>query len=388
MIHLLARWFIREPGEGDPARVRTAYGVLASCVGIVLNVMLCALKLFAGTAAGSVAIRADAMNNLSDAGSSVVTLLGFRLSEQKPDPGHPFGHGRIEYISGLVVAFLIIHMSLDLLHESIDKLRNPELVTFSWVTAAILAVSVLTKLYMFAYNRSIGKRLGSSAMEAAAQDSISDTAATAVVLVSGIVGRLTGLNIDAWCGIAVALFILYSGIMAARDTVSPLLGQPPEAELVEQIRRIVLGHGEIQGLHDLIVHDYGPGRRMISLHAEVPEHADLRATHEVIDTVEQELREQLGCEAVVHMDPIVTDDAETAQAFMTVARIVTAEDERLSLHDFRMVKGPTRSNLIFDMVVPYGFHMKDEELVKEICDRVRSCNPSWNAVINIDKSYV
>ena len=388
MISLLSRWFIRDREDVSSPSVRTAYGVLCGCMGIVLNLLLCALKFFAGTVSGSIAIRADAYNNLSDAGSSIVTLLGFRLAEQKPDPGHPFGHGRIEYVSGLVVAFLIIHMSIDLFRESVEKLKNPEAVTFSWLAVAILGVSILTKLYMCAYNRGVGRRIGSAAMQATALDSISDVVATGVVLVSAVVGRLSGVSIDAWCGLAVSLFILYSGVMAARDTISPLLGQAPDPELVARIHRIVLAHPEVAGLHDLIVHSYGPGRMMISLHAEVPEHADMLQMHDVIDTIEQELRRKVGCEAVVHMDPIVTDDAATAQAFMALSRIVTAVDERLTIHDFRMVTGPTHTNLIFDLVVPFDFPVKDEELKKEIGDHVRAHDPTWNTVINIDKSYV
>ncbi|MCI6908470.1 MAG: cation diffusion facilitator family transporter, partial [Clostridiales bacterium] len=322
------------------------------------------------------------------AGSSIVTLLGFRLAEQKPDPSHPFGHGRIEYISGLIVAFLIVHVGIDLATESVGKLRSPEPVEFSVIAVVILGVSILTKLYMCLYNRGVGKKIDSAAMRATATDSLSDVAATGVVLIATVVGKLTGLQIDAWCGLAVSVFILYSGVMAAKDTISPLLGQAPDPELVKKIRAIVLSHEEVAGIHDLIIHNYGPGRMMISLHAEVPAHADMLEMHDVIDTIEQELREKVGCDAVVHMDPIVTDDAQTAQTFMTLVRIVAGIDEHLNLHDFRMVTGPTHTNLIFDLVVPYNFRLSDEELLHELNERIHEQNPTWFAVINVDKSYV
>lgn len=388
MIELLSRILIKNRDDTSNPAVRTAYGQLCGIVGIVLNLLLFGLKLFAGTLSGSIAITADAYNNLSDAGSSIVTLLGFRLAEQKPDPSHPFGHGRIEYISGLIVAFLIVHVGIDLATESVGKLRSPEPVEFSVIAVVILGVSILTKLYMCLYNRGVGKKIDSAAMRATATDSLSDVAATGVVLIATVVGKLTGLQIDAWCGLAVSVFILYSGVMAAKDTISPLLGQAPDPELVKKIRAIVLSHEEVAGIHDLIIHNYGPGRMMISLHAEVPAHADMLEMHDVIDTIEQELREKVGCDAVVHMDPIVTDDAKTAQTFMTLVRIVAGIDEHLNLHDFRMVTGPTHTNLIFDLVVPYNFRLSDEELLRELNERIHEQNPTWFAVINVDKSYV
>ncbi|MEA4823549.1 MAG: cation diffusion facilitator family transporter [Clostridiaceae bacterium] len=388
MIELLSRIWIQNRNDKTNPAVRTAYGLLCGCVGILLNLMLFGLKLFAGTISGSIAITADAYNNLSDAGSSIVTLLGFRLAGQKPDPTHPFGHGRIEYISGLIVAFLIVHVGIDLARESINKLRSPEPVEFSVVAVVILIVSILTKLYMCLYNRRVGRMIDSAAMHATAIDSLSDVTATSVVLIATVVGKLTGLQIDAWCGLGVSAFILYSGVIAAKDTISPLLGQAPDPEKVSEIRGIVLAHNEVKGIHDLIIHNYGPGRMMISLHAEVPSHADMLEMHDVIDTIEQELRAKVGCDAVVHMDPIVTDDAQTAQTFVTLVRMVASIDERLNLHDFRMVAGPTHTNLIFDLVVPYNFYISDEDLKRELTDHIREHNPTWFAVINIDKSYV
>jgi len=388
MIALLSRLLIKDhENTSDPA-VRRAYGYLCGTMGIAFNVLLCVAKLLVGSLTGSIAITADGFNNLSDAGSSIVTLLGFRLASQRPDPVHPFGHGRFEYISGLVVAFLILIMGFNLFTESIRKLVFPEDVEFSYAAVAVLAVSIAVKLYMFLYNRAVGKRIDSAAMIATATDSISDVVATTVVLISTVVGKLTGLRIDAWGGLAVAGFILYSGYSAARDTISPLLGQAPDPELVAKIRETVLAHPEVAGMHDLIIHNYGPGRMMVSLHAEVPAHADLLQMHDVIDLIEQQLRDSCGCDAVVHMDPIVTDDAVTARTFVTLVRIVTGVDERLSLHDFRMVTGPTHTNLIFDVVVPHRFNMTDNELRHVLSERVKAHDKTWNAVINIDRSYL
>ena len=313
MIELLSRWFIRNrENTGDPA-VRLAYGRLCGLVGIGLNLLLFGGKLFAGTVSGSVAVTADAFNNLSDAGSSVVTLLGFQLAGKKPDPQHPFGHGRIEYISGLVVSGLILLMGVELGNSSVEKILHPEAVDFSLLAMGILVASIAVKLYMYLYNRRIGRRISSAAMEATATDSLSDAIATTAVLAAMLVGRFTDLMIDGWVGLVVACFILFSGYQAAKETLWPLLGQPPEQELVERIQQMVLSHPPICGIHDLVVHDYGPGRMMVSLHAEVPAHGDILELHDVIDTAEMELKRTLHCDAVIHMDPIITDDAQIVQ---------------------------------------------------------------------------
>ena len=279
-------------------------------MGICLNALLFAGKFLAGTLSGSIAVTADAFNNLSDAGSSFVTLVGFQLAGQKPDSQHPFGHGRMEYVSGLAVAVLILLMGVELGKSSIDKILRPEPVDSSPLVFAILCASILVKLYMFLYNRRLGKKLGSPAMEATAMDSLSDSAATAAVLLATVIGHFTDLLIDGWCGVLVAAFILWSGVGAVKDTLDPLLGTPPTHELVQRIRDLVMEHTTILGIHDLIVHDYGPGRVMISLHAEVPANEDVLALHDEIDNVEKELQEKLGCAAVIHMDPVVTDDGD------------------------------------------------------------------------------
>lgn len=385
MISLLARLFIKQ--SGDEQAVRKAYGILCGAVGIGFNVLLFIGKFFAGTLAGSIAITADAFNNLSDAGSSFVTLLGFQMAGQKPDSEHPFGHGRIEYLSGLAVSMLILLMGVELAKSSLQKILHPEPVDSSPVVIAILCVSIAVKLYMFSYNRRLGRKLNSSAMEATSMDSLSDSAATLAVLIATLVGHFTGLMIDGWCGILVAAFILWSGFNAAKDTLDPLLGTPPTREFVTQIRDIVMAHKSILGIHDLIVHDYGPGRVMISLHAEVSASENVLELHDEIDNVEKELREKLGCEAVIHMDPIVTDDGITEETRQRVAALVHCIDDEINIHDFRMVVGPTHTNVIFDAVVPFKFRLTDAEVREKIEAAVRALDGNYYAVVNVERPY-
>ena len=388
MIEFLARVFIRHRDTLSPSALRQAYGQLCGAVGIGLNLLLFAGKLFAGTISGSIAITADAFNNLSDAGSSVVTLLGFRLAGRKPDPEHPFGHGRMEYISGLAVAGLILLMGVELGKSSLKKILSPEEIVSSPLVLAILAVSVAVKLYMFYYNRSIGKKIKSAAMSATATDSLSDAVSTTAVLMATLVGQLTGLNIDGWVGLLVALFILFSAYKAAKETLSPLLGQTPDPEFVDRIEQIVLSYPEVLNIHDLIVHDYGPGRMMISLHAEVSADGDLLQLHDVIDNAEHRLKKELGCMAVIHMDPIITNDAHTDALRMAVAEKVKSIDPRLTIHDFRTVSGPTHTNLIFDVVVPYDVKLTADEVRRRIGALVKELDENYFAVVQVDNSYV
>ena len=388
MIEFLARVFIRHRDGLSPSALRQAYGQLCGAVGIGLNLLLFAGKLFAGTISGSIAITADAFNNLSDAGSSVVTLLGFRLAGRKPDPEHPFGHGRMEYISGLAVAGLILLMGVELGKSSLKKILSPEEIVSSPLVLAILAVSVAVKLYMFYYNRSIGKKIKSAAMSATATDSLSDAVSTTAVLIATLVGQFTGLNIDGWVGLLVALFILFSAYKAAKETLSPLLGQTPDPEFVDRIEQIVLSYPEVLNIHDLIVHDYGPGRMMISLHAEVSADGDLLQLHDVIDNAEHRLKKELGCMAVIHMDPIITNDAHTDALRMAVAEKVKAIDPRLTIHDFRTVPGSTHTNLIFDVVVPYDVKLTADEVRRRIGALVKELDENYFAVVQVDNSYV
>lgn len=388
MIEFLTRVFIRHRDTLSPSALRQAYGQLCGAVGIGLNLLLFVGKLFAGTISGSIAITADAFNNLSDAGSSLVTLLGFRLAGRKPDPEHPFGHGRMEYISGLAVAGLILLMGVELGKSSLKKILSPEEIVSSPLVLAILAVSVAVKLYMFYYNRSIGKKIKSAAMSATATDSLSDAVSTTAVLIATLVGQFTGLNIDGWVGLLVALFILFSAYKAAKETLSPLLGQTPDPEFVERIEQIVLSYPEVLNIHDLIVHDYGPGRMMISLHAEVSADGDLLQLHDVIDNAEHRLKKELGCMAVIHMDPIITNDAHTDALRMAVAEKVKAIDPRLTIHDFRTVSGPTHTNLIFDVVVPYDVKLTADEVRRRIGALVKELDENYFAVVQVDNSYV
>ena len=388
MIEFLARVFIRHRDTLSPSALRQAYGQLCGAVGIGLNLLLFVGKLFAGTISGSIAITADAFNNLSDAGSSVVTLLGFRLAGRKPDPEHPFGHGRMEYISGLAVAGLILLMGVELGKSSLKKILSPEEIVSSPLVLAILAVSVAVKLYMFYYNRSIGRKIKSAAMSATATDSLSDAVSTTAVLMATLVGQFTGLNIDGWVGLLVALFILFSAYKAAKETLSPLLGQTPDPEFVDRIEQIVLSYPEVLNIHDLIVHDYGPGRVMISLHAEVPADGDLLQLHDVIDNAEHRLKKELGCMAVIHMDPIITNDAHTDALRMAVAEKVKAIDPRLTIHDFRTVPGSTHTNLIFDVVVPYDVKLTADEVRRRIGALVKELDENYFAVVQVDNSYV
>lgn len=388
MIKLLARRFIRDCDNVTDPGVRRAYGVLCGLVGIALNLLLFAGKALAGVVSGSIAITADAFNNLSDAGSSVVTLLGFKLAAQAPDRHHPFGHGRFEYISGLVVSMVILLMGVELGKSSIEKILHPEAVAFSPLVAAILAASIAVKLYMSFYNRSVGKRIGSAAMAATAADSLSDSLATTAVLLSTLAGHVWGVKIDGWCGAVVACFILWAGFNAAKETIDPLLGQPPAPEFVREVQNIVLSHPEIIGIHDLIVHDYGPGRRFLSLHAEVPASGDILVLHDVVDTAEKELNVSMGCLATIHMDPVVNDDGVTAEKRAQVAELVREIYPGVTIHDFRMVPGHTHTNLIFDAVLPYDCPLSDQEAGDAICRAVREMDGNYFAVVEVEKSYV
>jgi len=387
MIALLARAFIKNTDQKTPAQIRQAYGMLCGAAGVGLNILLFAGKVLAGVLSGSIAVTADAFNNLSDAASSVVMLLGFRLGGQKADRDHPFGHGRFEYLSGLVVAMLIVLMGFELAKTSLDKILHPQSVGAGGLTVVILLGSIAVKFYMFLYNRAYGKQFDSGAMLATATDSLSDCAATAVVLAATLVGQYTTLQIDGWCGILVALLIFWSGIKAGKETLDPLLGTPPAPEYVEQIRELVMAHDTVIGIHDLVVHDYGPGRCMISLHAEVSSAGDVLEIHDVIDNIEKELQEILGCEAVIHMDPVVTDDGITGETREKVVALVHCIDDAISIHDFRMVAGPTHTNVIFDAVVPFNFRLKDEEVRRKIETAVRTLDGNYHAVVNVEHSY-
>lgn len=388
MITFLASLFIKDSKNYKEPSVRQAYGVLSGAVGIGLNILLFFGKWLAGTISGSIAIIADAFNNLSDAGSSIITLIGFRLSGQEPDPEHPFGHGRMEYISGLLVSVAILVMGFELIGSSIGKLRSPEPIESSALVFGILIASILVKLYMFFYNHSLSKKIESAAMKATSVDSLSDTVATTLVLIATLISKYTGLLLDGWFGILVGLFILYTGGSTLKETIDLLLGQPPKQEFIDEVKEIVLGHSMVHGVHDLIVHDYGPGRVMISLHAEVDVNGDIQDIHEQIDHIEHELQEKLHCSATIHMDPIVTDDKEVLAMKAKVEEMIHFLDESFSMHDFRMVRGSTRTNLIFDVEVPRKTSYTDNEIVNWLKERIHELPGSkYFAVIQIDHEY-
>lgn len=388
MITLLSRLFIKNHQNVTDPVVRRAYGILSGAVGIFFNVLLFIGKFYAGFLSQSIAITADAFNNLSDAASSVITLFGFQLAGQKPDEDHPFGHGRIEYIAGLVVSMLIIYMSFELLQSSVSKILHPAELSFSPVIIIILAASILVKCYMAYYNYMLSRRMDSATMKATATDSLGDCLSTGLVLIATLIAHFTGFAIDGYCGILVGLVIFYAGIRSAHDTVSPLLGQAPDPEFVTRITDLVMTYEEVIGIHDLIVHNYGPGRVLISLHAEVPADGDILSLHDTIDLIEHQLRDTLHCSAVIHMDPVCLGDEETERLKEMVWGYLREIDSELTMHDFRIVKGPTHTNLIFDVVVPYHFRLSDNEVAATITAKIRANNPNYFTVIEVDKKFV
>ena len=387
MILLLSKIFIKDRENTSSPQVRKAYGMLCGGMGIALNILLFAGKFLAGFLSNSIAITADAFNNLSDAGSSLITLVGFQMAGQKPDPHHPFGHGRIEYLSGLFVSVAILIMAIELIQSSVDKILHSQPVVFNSLTIIILLVSIAVKIYMAYYNKNIGKKIDSAAMRATATDSLSDTLATTVVLAASLTAHFTGLKIDGYCGILVGLFIFYAGYSAAKDTISPLLGQPPEPNFVKNVETIVMSYEHVQGIHDMVVHDYGPGRVMISLHAEVPADGSLLILHDMIDNIEHRLHNELHCEAVIHMDPVITDDEQTNHLKKLLADLLHNNYPEIRFHDFRMVKGPTHTNIIFDIVVPFDYKERDDVITDFLQKEIHRIDSSYFAVIQVDKAY-
>ena len=394
MLEFLVHKCIKDADEIERPEVRKRYGFFSSIVGIICNVILFASKLAIGLIAGSISIVSDGVNNLSDCATCIVTMFGYKMAAKPADRDHPFGHGRIEYISGLFVAVMIILMAYELIKDSIGKILHPELPKFSSLVAVILVVSIGVKIYMYFYNRSIGRKIESATMIATAKDSLSDTFSTMVVLASALAAHFWKIPIDGYCGLLVGVMILIAGITAMKDTVSPLLGQAPEPELVDEIEKIVRCDKRILGIHDLVVHDYGPGRLMVSLHAEVPYKEDILELHDLIDQIEFSLRKELNCEPVIHMDPIVDDDEETNVAKARITEIIESlnkdsrKNENVQFHDFRMVKGSTHSNLIFDVVLPHGYQMSEEQIIAYIKEKVSEYNKNYYCVIHIDRAYV
>lgn len=388
MTELLLKIFIKNSNDTDNPVVRQKYGMLSGIVGITCNIILFLLKFLAGIITGAVSVAADAFNNLSDAGSSIVTFIGFKVSGKPADTEHPFGHGRIEYISGLIVAAAIIVMGVELFRNSVARIFNPEEMYFSILSVIILVGSILMKTWMFLFNRSLGKRLDSAAMLATSTDSLSDCVATAVVLLSLLLWKITGINIDGIAGTIVAIFVFVAGVQAARDTLQPLLGQPADEKLAHKIEDTVKEDEHVIGVHDLIVHDYGPGRRFASLHAELPYNMDMLDAHEIIDTAEKRVKNNLGCDISIHLDPVITDDEQINELRKITNQIISTIDARLSMHDFRVMRAPIMKKLMFDVVVPYDFEISDDVLKKKINSYIKIYDENCYAVINIDRAMV
>ncbi len=389
MIELLSRWFVKDRKNYSDNIVREKYAFLTGTVGIVLNLLICVGKILAGVLSGAISVIADGVNNLSDAGSSVITILGFKIANKPIDKKHPFGHGRMEYIAAMVVSVIIVVVGGELIISSVEKIITPESVSISLLTIIILAVSVGVKLYMFAYNYVWGKKLNAAAMKATAYDSISDAVSTSVVLICSVITYFyPQVVLDSYAGCLVAIFIIFTGGKSFIEILGDLLGKVPEKEFVDDIEKFVLQDTIVCGIHDLVVHDYGPGRIMLSLHAEVPAEMDIMEVHDHIDNIEQGLSKQFKCHATIHMDPVFRSDDKVEGLRKMVVSIAKEINEHFTVHDFRMNSGSTHTNLIFDVVAPYECKLNEEQIKEEIEKKVKEIDGSYNTVIQIDRPYV
>lgn len=389
LIKLLTKLFVKNSDDIKNPEVRAAYGNMSGIVGIFLNLCLFAAKLTAGIVSASISVIADAFNNLSDAGSSVVTFLGFKLASRPADKEHPFGHGRYEYVAGLGISVVILLVGIELMKSSIEKIISPDASTeITLVSACILIASVAVKLWLYFFNKFLSNKINSSALKATSLDSLTDCVATTIVLIGLVISNLTGLMIDGYLGAAVALFILFTGVSTFKESLSPLLGNPPDAEFVNDIKDTVMQDDMIVGIHDLIVHDYGPGRCIISLHAEIPCNEDILKAHDSIDLIEKTLERKFNCMATIHMDPIATDDEYTLNLKDKVYRKLCDNNSGFSIHDFRVVKGDTHTNVIFDLAVPHGIKQSDDEILKTAKEKIRTIDPKLIPVMHIEKSFI
>lgn len=388
MITLLEKLFKLNNKDSNDLLVRQKYGVLTSGLTIALNILLFLGKLIAGLLSHSISITADALNNLTDATSSIITMIGFKMANQKPDEDHPFGHGRIEYVSGVIVSFLIIFVGFELVKSSFNKVLHPKDIHINAIILVILIASILVKIYMAFYNNQISKKIESLTIKAIAIDSRNDVLTTLAILITSVISFKYHINLDGYLGILVGAFIILSGISAAKETINPLLGQPPTAEFVAQVRETVLAHSDILGIHDLMVHNYGPGRIILSLHAEVPYDSDILEIHDTIDNIEKELNEKFNCLATIHMDPLQTDDPLTNTLREFAVNLLEKDFPELSLHDFRTVIGHTHTNILFDLVVPFSYETSDEELKRILINAFKTLNKNYFIIIDVDKDYL
>lgn len=389
MTDLIVKTFIKDHKNINDSKVRTRYGILSGCVGIAVNVILCLLKFFVGSLTGSIAITADAVNNLSDAGSSAVTVFGFKMAGKPADRDHPFGHGRIEYITAMIVSFIILFMGIELAIQSVEKIRSPENVQFSLIGAVIIAVSILGKLWLAFFNKSLGRKIHSPAMTAVVADSISDIAATSITLIALILSNFfPNLHVDGWLGIVVACFVLKAGLDIFRDTLSTLIGKSPSKELVEALKEKILSYDHVSGIHDLIVHSYGPGRDFATVHVEMPSDLNVMVGHNIIDDIENDVKKEMGIDLTIHYDPIEVNNERVTELKEITENVVRKVNPELSIHDFRIVDGPMHTNLIFDVVIPYGFKESPKEIISEISSQISEINSSYFTVIKAEHSFV
>lgn len=388
MTGLLIKLFVKNSEDILNPDVRKKYGTLSGGVGIVCNILLFVCKVITGIVSSSISVIADAFNNLSDAASSIITIIGFKLADKPADNEHPYGHGRYEYLSGLLIAFLIIMTAVELLKSSVDKIFSATEVEFSVFSLVILVLSIGVKFWMALFNKKIGRKLSASAMLATAADSLSDCIATGAVLISLIVGHIFNINIDGYTGVLVALFVFKAGFDAANDTLKPLLGQAPDPEFVRALENSVLEDNKIKGIHDLHIHDYGPGRVVVSLHAEIPAEMNVMEAHDIIDSTEDKIKKKYKCDISIHMDPVETENEKVNELKSVVGNIINEISPRLNFHDFRITQGPLRTNIIFDLEVPFGFDMKDSDIIKEISKKIKAIDESYYVVIQVDKVIV
>ncbi len=388
MTKLLIRLFVKDYENTKNETVRNRYGMLSGFVGIVLNIILSAFKMIFGSLTGSISITADGVNNLFDAASSVISLVGFKISGKPADKDHPFGHGRIEYVSALSLAFLVLITGVELIKSSVSRFKAPEAVVFGWPAFIVLVLTILGKIWLAYFNSNVGKRINSLTVDAVVKDSLGDIIATTATLIALVSSKFTALPVDSVMGIAVALFVIYSGISIIKDTMGPLLGEPPDKEIVEKMEKLVLSHEGILGIHDLVVHTYGHAKIFASLHAEVPADVDVMLSHDLIDNIEKDIFEELGIEASIHLDPIDVNDERIGHYKAIILEVLSEIDESITIHDFRIVDGPTHTNLIFDAVIPFGVKTPRSEIKKQIDDNLHQKSHRCFTVINFDESYV
>lgn len=388
MSNLLLKHLVKNYNDANSPQVREQYGKISSVTGVIVNIFLFIIKFSAGNWSHSIAITGDAFNNLSDAGSSVISLISFKLSGRPPDKEHPFGHARYEYIASSIVGFSILLIGWELIKTSFAKILHPTAVDFSIIAVLILIISIFAKLWLYRFNSSLGKRINSSVMRATAADSLSDVAATTAVLASTILSPLIGFQLDGYMGIAVAIFIIYSAIGILKDMLDSLLGRVPSGELIHTIVAFVKKYPGVIGIHDLVVHDYGPHRCFASVHVEVDARVDILESHDLIDNIEQDAASELGIPLVIHMDPIVKDDPYVNEMYKMTGQIIKEIDNSLSIHDFRVVKGKTHSNLIFDLTIPFDYEIEESRIVAKITRRIKAENPKLFPVITIDRPYI